>query len=383
MRKYPKLRTLLIVPTSFLFLLMVGGLALSAFFIYSSNVRNSSYTQMEATSEQVLRNYETYFDSAVQVSDGIYSKYATLSPLDSGELTDYFDTLIELKPEILSISVYNASNGEPIARDSNSYFIYDIMDSDWFLGALEDPYINVFTRGFSDGVPYSFILSRYLVSDVEGGIDAVAKIDFDFSQIVETISPVSLGEGGRFIIYDRDYRTIYASNESSLDEAYSYIHRLVLGSTTVNLEGHSFYLYCMTISNTTWRVAIFINVDSLTTAISTFAWSISLVALAAIIIYLVFASLLASRITKPILLLQREMSRVEGLEYEAYLSTGISGSREVNELSRSFENMMKRIRQLMDDVVKEKEEQKRSELKALQNQIPVVAAGLRQAVLCR
>ncbi len=369
MWKYPKLRTLLIVPTSFLFLLMVGGLALSAFFIYSSNVRNSSYTQMEATSEQVLRNYETYFDSAVQVSDGIYSKYATLSPLDSGELTDYFDTLIELKPEILSISVYNASNGEPIARDSNSYFIYDIMDSDWFLGALEDPYINVFTRGFSDGVPYSFILSRYLVSDVEGGIDAVAKIDFDFSQIVETISPVSLGEGGRFIIYDRDYRTIYASNESSLDEAYSYIHRLVLGSTTVNLEGHSFYLYCMTISNTTWRVAIFINVDSLTTAISTFAWSISLVALAAIIIYLVFASLLASRITKPILLLQREMSRVEGLEYEAYLSTGISGSREVNELSRSFENMMKRIRQLMDDVVKEKEEQKRSELKALQNQI--------------
>ena len=262
MRKYPKLRTLLIVPTSFLFLLMVGGLALSAFFIYSSNVRNSSYTQMEATSEQVLRNYETYFDSAVQVSDGIYSKYATLSPLDSGELTDYFDTLIELKPEILSISVYNASNGEPIARDSNSYFIYDIMDSDWFLGALEDPYINVFTRGFSDGVPYSFILSRYLVSDVEGGIDAVAKIDFDFSQIVETISPVSLGEGGRFIIYDRDYRTIFASNESSLDEAYSYIHRLVLGSTTVNLEGHSFYLYCMTISNTTWRVAIFINVDS-------------------------------------------------------------------------------------------------------------------------
>ena len=57
MRKPPKLKTLLVLPSSALFLLLVAGLTVAAFFIYSSNVRDSSYRQMEATSEQVLRNY--------------------------------------------------------------------------------------------------------------------------------------------------------------------------------------------------------------------------------------------------------------------------------------------------------------------------------------
>ena len=125
----------------------------------------------------------------------------------------------------------------------------------------------------------------------------------------------------------------------------------------------------MTISNTTWRVAILTNIDSITTAISTFAIAVSATAIVMVVIFVVFAVLVANRITRPIRLLQREMSRVEGLAYESYLATGNAGSREVADLSHSFENMMKRIRQLMDDVVKEKEEQRRSELKALQNQI--------------
>lgn len=370
MRKPPKLKTLLILPSSALFLLLVAILTGAAFFIYSSNVRDSSYRQMEATSEQVLRNYETYFASAVQVSDGIYARYSDLAPDDVASLPSYFDTIIELKPEIISVSIYSADGGKPLAKNTSSSFSINAAEQEWFLRAIADPYINVFSQGASsEAVPYSFVLSRLLVSDVDGGRDAVARIGFDFTQIVETISPVSLGEGGRFIIYDRDYETIYASNSHELEQALSYVKELVVGSTTIYFGGHNYYLYSMTISNTTWRVAILTNIDSITTAISTFAIAVSATAIVMVVIFVVIVVLVANRITRPIRLLQREMSRVEGLAYESYLATGNAGSREVADLSHSFENMMKRIRQLMDDVVKEKEEQRRSELKALQNQI--------------
>ena len=118
MRKPPKLKTLLILPSSALFLLLVAILTGAAFFIYSSNVRDSSYRQMEATSEQVLRNYETYFASAVQVSDGIYARYSDLAPDDVASLPSYFDTIIELKPEIISVSIYSADGGKPLAKKS-------------------------------------------------------------------------------------------------------------------------------------------------------------------------------------------------------------------------------------------------------------------------
>lgn len=369
--KAHSLKSLLIVPTTLLFTGFVVVLSGVAYGVYSSGVTEQSYSQMEATSDQVLTNYETYFSSAVTVAEGAMERYSNLDASQTGELPLYFDTLKELKPEIVSVSLFSSIDGSLIAADSDfAGYSGNPANEAWFLEAIDDPYINIFNQRESTAeVPYSFTLSRFLQNDLSNQMNAVLRLDFDFTQIVETISPVHLGEGGRFFIYDRDYQAIYVSEDSSYDEAMDLVSQTVIGSSTVHLDGHSFYLYCMTITNTTWRAAIFINIDQLEGTILTFTWTLCGSAAALLAVFIVFIVLLANRITGPIHLLQREMSRVESLDYEAYLALGGGGSREVVELNESFENMMKRIRQLTEDVLKEKEEQRRSELRALQNQI--------------
>jgi two-component system sensor histidine kinase YesM len=74
-------------------------------------------------------------------------------------------------------------------------------------------------------------------------------------------------------------------------------------------------------------------------------------------------------ITNPIKRLQKEMVEIESLNYETTLQPEIGGTSEVVELNHSFNQMMGRITELTSAIVSEKEEQRKSELKALQNQI--------------
>jgi two-component system sensor histidine kinase YesM len=162
---------------------------------------------------------------------------------------------------------------------------------------------------------------------------------------------------------------VYTSNSKYQDEAISFIKSLVIGSKNITFQGHNFYLHAATISNTTWRVAIFINRDAVTQTVTSFAFYIFLIGAAMIILFLVIIVLVTNSVTRPIKQLQNEMAEIESLNYGASLHSFTKGPREVEELNDSFNSMMGRIHELTNSVVAEKEEQRKSELKALQNQI--------------
>ena len=347
--------------------LTVGGTS----FIYSQNVAAENYRQVEATSEQVLTNYETYFSSAIEVSDIILARYANLDATAiHDDLPFYFDMIRELNPEILSISLYRSFDSYPLAKDSESYYEVGFQSEDWYVEPLHDHYINIFnSHPSSEDIPYSYTLSRYLANDIDSANEAVLKIDFDFGEIVENISPVDLGEGGRFLIYDSDYDLIYSSGRTMNEQALALTKELVIGIERVKLDGHNHYLYAMTIANTGWRVAIFTNADAIVAAVNNFILMICLLAIAAILLFVLVMMLVAGRIANPIRLLQREMSRVASLDYQANVDKFSGGNQEIDDLYDSFEAMMARIKTLTADLVKEKEEQRKSELRALQNQI--------------
>jgi two-component system, sensor histidine kinase YesM len=89
----------------------------------------------------------------------------------------------------------------------------------------------------------------------------------------------------------------------------------------------------------------------------------------AIVLYIVVVFGIARSVTSPIAELQKEMEKVELLNYSYKKQKAIQGSREVQELDKSFNSMMNRINELANKIVLEQKAQKESELKALQNQI--------------
>jgi two-component system sensor histidine kinase YesM len=77
--------------------------------------------------------------------------------------------------------------------------------------------------------------------------------------------------------------------------------------------------------------------------------------------------LVSNSITKPIRTLQQEMIKVENFNYVVSTSNLklMHGSQEVRDLQNSFNQMMARIKELMNKVLEEQDEQRKSELKAL------------------
>jgi two-component system sensor histidine kinase YesM len=374
-RKPSSTKKKLIVPTSLAFVTLVAAMILTAYFLFSSSVTSSTNEQTLATSQQVLTNYESYFDSVITVSNNVLGHYSNAEETTiESEMKSYFDTIETFKGEILSMSLYKADGGAYLSGDSSAAKNNALVSDAWFADASTNPLINIFSpvTTANPNVNYTFTLSKYLAYEKDRKMDAVLKVDFDFAKIVDTISPATLGEGGRFIIYTKGYQTIYTSNKASqtlTDSEKTLVQNLVIGSTTVTFENHHFYLYAATISNTSWRVAIFTNQDALSTAIARFALIIAFVGLGVVAAFIAVLNIVANSITTPIKRLQKEMVEIESLNYETSLQPEISGTSEVVELNRSFNQMMGRISELTASIVSEKEEQRKSELKALQNQI--------------
>ena len=63
------------------------------------------------------------------------------------------------------------------------------------------------------------------------------------------------------------------------------------------------------------------------------------------------------------------MNKVKDLNYDVNRSKLKKGSKEIIQLDATFNEMMRRIRYLADKLLQEQENQRKSELKALQNQI--------------
>jgi two-component system sensor histidine kinase YesM len=344
---------------------------LSAYTLYFTNVTSQTTVQMDTTSNQVLKNYESYFDSVVSVSDSILSTYNSTEETNQKKtVSSYFDTIKSVKTEILDMSLYKASDGTVISSDSSSSPSSVSLSTDWFAKATSNKLISNFTLDSStESDEHRFVFSRFASYDKDENYDAVLKIEYDFSRIVDTVSQVSLGEAGRFTIYDKNYNIVYSSNSNAIADEIKLIQNLVIGTSNVSLDGHNFHLYAATISNTTWRVAILMNTDSMAATISQFAWVISAIGLGIIILFVFFLIVIANSITNPIRRLQKEMAEIESLNYDGSLQSDIKGTKEVVELNKSFNSMMGRIKELMQSIVEEKEEQRKSELKALQNQI--------------
>jgi HAMP domain-containing protein len=351
-RKPSSTKKKLIVPTSIAFVTLVAAMIFTAYFQFFSSVTSSTNEQTLATSQQVLTNYESYFDSVITVSNNVLGRYSNADKTGiESSMASYFDTIETFKGEILSMSLYKKSDGSYLSGDSSTKQAGASVDEAWFSDAKANSLINIFSpvTTANPNVAYTFTLSRYLTYEKDRTLDAILKVDFDFAKIVDTISPATLGEGGRFIIYTKDYKTIYTSNTLSKPSRIpkkALVKDFVIGSETVNFENHRFYLYAATISNTSWRVAIFTNQDALSKAIARLLGSSLFVGIAVVAAFIAVLNIVANSITSPIKRLQKEMVEIESLNYQTSLQPEITGTSEVVELNRSFNQMMGRISEL-------------------------------------
>lgn len=351
----------------FLFLCSISAIASG---LYYTSVAQIIDEQIINTSKQVVSNYELYFDSAIEVSNSIQTKIDNRNVLnEKTAIRSYFDDVKSIKGEILSIAFYD-ENGDLIVADSTFDTVNNdnVYETNSFQNAINEPMINIFSGVGFENDRYAFTLSRYM-SFNRSENHGVALIEFDFTKIVRLIYQSDLGENGHIAIFDRDYNVVYSSLPELIDEDLIETKKLVLGSTGVTINHQSFNLYISTITNTGWKVSVFTNNSQIYSVLYNFIIIVIITILLLSILYIFIVYVIVKQVTYPLYRLQAEMNKVKDLNYDVNRSKLKKGSKEIIQLDATFNEMMRRIRYLADKLLQEQENQRKSELKALQNQI--------------
>ena len=269
-----------------------------------------------------------------------------------------------------SIIAFYDENGDLIVADSTFDTVNNdnVYESNSFQNAINEPMINIFSGVGFENDRYAFTLSRYM-SFNRSENHGVALIEFDFTKIVRLIYQSDLGENGHIAIFDRDYNVVYSSLPELIDEDLNETKKLVLGSTGVTINHQSFNLYISTITNTGWKVSVFTNNSQIYSVLYNFIIIVIITILLLSILYIFIVYVIVKQVTYPLYRLQAEMNKVKDLNYEVNRSKLKKGSKEIIQLDATFNEMMRRIRYLADKLLQEQENQRKSELKALQNQI--------------
>ena len=353
-----------LLPIFFIFTLIVSIVSYSLFY---TNTRSYTNNQIEQSSYQCLNNYETFFNSVIDTSNSIERKVSNMDLINhQDEITTYLDDLLSLQSELSNAAIYSLE-GEVIASNLNYESVNNATTTDWFINANNNRLLNFFSSiDYLDGL-YGFTLSKYVTynTEQEGGI---LKLDFDFTNVINLISETDLGNGGHITIYDNNYNVVYCSGIFNQKET-ELVQDVVLGSKIVRLDNVEYNMYISTLSNTRWKVAIFTNYESISSTLSNFLIILIILTIVIIVVEGGILYFVSTGITNPIRLLKREMSNVESLKFNPNDLLLIKGNKEVIELSKSFNQMMKRIDELAKKNIEEEEEKRKSELKALQNQI--------------
>lgn len=346
---------------------------------FSSTAKQSVSRSTMQVIEQVSLNIENYRNSMIDIVSLIDENINKANNPNSPELIEKLDVILDMRDDIVSIALFSDKGrlvmGDPFSKLKNNA---DIVNQEWFVKAQENngqvflssPHVqNLFE------VKHNWILSlSKAVTFNQGGekINGVLLVDLNFSSIEQLCQKVSLGKRGYIFIVNSKGNFIYHPQQQLIylglkKEDVKDVLKTSYGTTTQDIDGEERLITVKTIGNSEWKIAGISYMDEFYKTkrdITNFSVLILVFAIVFIVLIFIFIS---AKITKPIRQLDDSMKRLEEGDFNA--TVDIKGDKEVVHLAKTFNIMVSKIRQLMDQIVVEQEAKRRSELNALQAQI--------------
>lgn len=362
------------------------GVALMLRFSSASNAMAAESSQRVLA--QVNLNLDSYLRNMMRVSDTVYYRVIKNTDLQredmARELRDALDLLYAKDREVLvSLAVFDGSgslvSATPLSELKNS--VTPSRES-WFTTAMErienlhfsTPHVQNLFDDPDSRYHWVVSLSRH-VELSRGGVmqSGVLLVDMSFSGIEQICKEVSLSNGQGYlylidgsgeIIYHPRQQLIYAGlqEENNLTAA-AYSD----GTHTENFQSQRRQVTVKTVGYTGWKLVGVVPVETLRDNYSQLLLFAMFVVIFSIFL-LVFVNLrLSEWITAPMKKLElavRELEKgAESVDFD------VDGPYEVEHLSRSVQSMVSTMRHLMEDILRQEEEKRRSELDVLQSQI--------------
>lgn len=375
----------MILSLSFTAVAVVGmvfmGLTLFLRFSYTTNAQQAENSQRLLS--QVNWNLDAYLRGMMRISDTAYYNVIKNIDLDEGSLTPALELLYgSNRDSIVSMAVFSEKgellSATPLRTLKNSV---SPQREDWFVRAMDKienlhfstPHVQNLWSDVDERYRWVVSLSRYVELSRGGAIEGgVLLLDMSFDGIEQICKDVELDDGGYLYLIDDSGEIIYHPRQQLIYAGLQQENNLTAagytdGSHQEQFQGQSRQVTVKTVGYTGWKLVAVVPRESLWTNYSQLVLFFLFVVLFSIFL-LVFVNLrLSEWITAPVKKLDRAVKDLEARRSDVDFDVG--GPTEVEHLSHSIRSMVSTMDHLMEDIIQQEEQKRRSELDVLQAQI--------------
>lgn len=387
--RFKSIHTSIAIAFSCLIVAMTILLTYNSYRLSEEAVTDNAMNYTEQLIDQVNTNIETYLDNMVSISDLAMSnsdlkKAALLSDINSSEsveLSDeigrFFRSVVRSREDIATI-LFVGANGNTISDREQADFkpVDDLRTQDWHLNATDAGGKVVISSSHVQHVylrEYRWVvsISRQLGEAGQPG-SGVLMVDLNLNVINNLCEQIELGNKGYVFILDPSGDLIYHPRQQLLysrlkTEEITTLLNTKDSSIPIQDDNDGRKIYTIRTNEFGWKVIGVTYTDELVGNKQEIRSTSILAAILFLIVALSISIFLSYRLTNPIKRLESLMKKVEKGDFNTRVE--VESTDEIGKLSRSFNLMIGKIKDLMSQIVQEQEMKRISELKAMQAQI--------------
>lgn len=373
-----------VISVSFTLVALVGMVFIGGFLLQSYGNATEEMVRKDSRQliDQVEINLNNYLRSMMRISDAMY--YNVIKKVDLGQdnISQELNLLYESnKDNLVSVACFNEEGNllgaAPVGTLKKNV---DLGSQKWFTSAenqMENLHFselhveNIFEN--SSGRYYWVVsLSRGVELTNRGRMSGgILLVDMDFSGIRQLFTKVNSQGLGYVYLINSDGDIIYHPKQnlifsSMMKENNKTASQYDDGVYDETFQGEDRTVIVKTVGYTGWKIVsvtpkkIFYKNANRTRIVAGIMLLLS-------IFLMIFANqFVAVRVARPMKKLEDSLKGI-GVDKEPEIYIG--GPPEIQHLGKTILSMVEQLRKLTDDIVKEQEEKRKSELDALQSQI--------------
>ncbi len=349
-----------------------------------STIKSSTLNNNRALLKQLVTQIDKYIIDMKHIalmvnSDMDVQNYLiTNDPLLAKKIQERFVSYLDVRDDISSIFLFS-NNGRVITGKPgfklNPWTNY--REKEWYKKTVAAKGRTVVSSSYVQNLikgRYSWVvsLSREIQSIETNKKIGIILVDLKFNKIKDLCKSLVIGEKGYNFIIDNKGNYVYHPTQQLVysgirSEPIKPILALLKESPRTFYQDREKYYMIDTSDQTGWHIVSVSYVSDIAAR-----WNYVQIIYSLLGFFLFFASGLATNaisesITRPLRQLQETMRSVDTGEFKK--AGNIGETEEIKELAREYDTMVTRIEELMAANIREQEQKRKSDLKALQAQI--------------
>ncbi|UKS26466.1 sensor histidine kinase [Paenibacillus sp. HWE-109] len=387
--QFKSIHTKIALAFSCLILCTTVILSYSAYRLSTVAVTDTSLAYTKQLIDQVDKNIQTYIGNmesiaTLSLSNNDLKRYLALkNPADpeglqlTNQISNYFQSIVASRNDIASI-LFAGSNGALVSeRPASDFKPYsELITQDWYAKASRSSGKVLISPShvqhlYKDEYKWVVSISKPMPNPLPGTASGVLLVDLNYNVINDLCNQIQLGQRGYVFILDQAGDLIFHPQQQLIYSGLKSEDMPTLmqakEGTFPSPEKEQNKIYTVSTSSFGWKIVGVTYAGDLIGNKKDMQLASMMWGGIALIIALGISILLSITLTRPIKVLEAHMKQVEKGNFN--IRVDVEGANEISKLSRTFNLMIGKIKELMSQTLEDQEVKRISELKALQAQI--------------